>query len=208
MWFCAMSVDIHVSLTNPFSSPQVYDFYYRLGVYGFAAFMATILVAMTPIQYGVSTDPMIWVRDQSGKINWTKIGMFYMFIPFIYAYGMTILIWARWQIHRGLEDTLKARKYSVNKQSRCKFTPILIPTPTLFHPLSNQHVSTIQSLLCFMKTVYVNIFSVIFLLIIYPIDVIGYFCFYAVLYSFQFVTYLKEDFNAYHISKVSCRIIL
>ena len=120
LWFCAMSVDIHVSLTNPFSSPQVYDFYYRVGVHGFAALMATILVAMDPIQYGVSTDPMIWVRDQAGRINWTKIGMFYMFIPFIYAYGLTILIWARWQIHRGLEDTLKARKYSVNKQSRCK----------------------------------------------------------------------------------------
>lgn len=120
LWFAALAVDIHVSLTNPFSSHRVYDMYYRIFVYTFSGIMATILVSVMPIQYGVSTDPMIWVRDQAGQVNWTKIAMFYMFVPFIYSYGAVILVWARWQIHRGLEETLQMRKYSVSKLTRCK----------------------------------------------------------------------------------------
>eukprot|EP01039_Chlorochromonas_danica_P006594 gene6594-7287_t len=149
LWFASLAVDIHVSLTNPFSSHQAYDHYYLVFVYGVAAMMATILVSITPIQYGVSTDPMIWVRDQTGTVNWMKIGMFYMFIPFLYLYAGVVLVWARWQIRRGLEETLKMRQYSVSKLSHY---------------------------------------------------VLGYFCFYAVLYCIQFVTYLKEDFNAYDVS--------
>lgn len=120
LWFAALAVDIHVSLTNPFSSHREYDRYYRIFVYTLSSLMATILVSVSPIQYGVSTDPMIWVKDQTGQINWMKIGMFYMFIPFIYIYGAIVLVWARWQIHRGLEETLKMRKYSVSKLTRCK----------------------------------------------------------------------------------------
>ena len=113
-------MDIHVSLTNPFSSYKMYDFYYSVLVFGMAALTATILVGIVPIQYGLSTDPMIWVKDKENqKNNWTKVGMFYSYLTVIYFYCGVIAVWARWQIHRGLEETLKARKYSVSKQTSC-----------------------------------------------------------------------------------------
>jgi hypothetical protein len=120
IWFAVLSVDIHVSLTNPFSSHLVNDKYYTALVCFIGGLTATLLVCIRPIQYGLSTDPMIWVKDQKDSVNWTKMLMFYIWLPFIYTYCAVIALWARWQIHRGLEDTLKMRKYSVSKQTRCK----------------------------------------------------------------------------------------
>lgn len=121
LWFAVLSVDIHMSLTNPFSSYKMNDFYYSVFVFSMAMLTATILVSITPIQYGLSTDPMIWVKDKNNQTNWTKIGFFYLYLTVIYIYCGVIAVWARWQIHRGLEETLKARKYSVSKQTSCKW---------------------------------------------------------------------------------------
>jgi hypothetical protein len=132
IWFLCLSVDIHVSLTNPFSSHLINDVYYSITSFGVGIFTATLLVLIRPLQYGLSTDPMVWVRDQKDSVNWTKVGMFYAYLPFIYLYCGTIAIWARWQIHRGLEETLKMRKYSVSKQTRCKKEQIKHWKVTLF----------------------------------------------------------------------------
>jgi hypothetical protein len=122
LWFWVLSVDIHISLTNPFSNSIANSVGYSALVFGIAAFTATILVSISPIQYGLSSDPMIWVKDQKNHTNWMKIGMFYIFLPFIYVYCGVIAVWARWQIHRGLEMTLQKRKYSVSKQTACKLS--------------------------------------------------------------------------------------
>jgi hypothetical protein len=143
LWFAVLSVDIHMSLTNPFASYASNDKMYLLGVFGMAMLTATILVSVTPIQYGLSTDPMIWVKDSHSTINAMKIGMFYIYMPLIYFYCGVIAVWSRWQISRGLEDTLRMRKYSVSKQTRCtwlelvciyiyKSTPVLNLTPIVF----------------------------------------------------------------------------
>lgn len=121
LWFAVFSMDIHVSLTNPFASYAVNDKYYLFFVFGISAITATILVSITPIQYGLSTDPMIWVKDKQNETNWTKVGMFYIYLTFIYIYCGIIAVWSRWQIHRGLEETLRMRQYSVSKQTRCKY---------------------------------------------------------------------------------------
>lgn len=122
LWFWVLSVDIHVALTNPFSNTISNSYFYSGIVLGIAALTATILVTILPIQYGLSSDPMIWVRDKRNATNWTKIGMFYLFVPMIYIYCGVVAIWARWQINRGLEATLQKRKFSVEKQTTCKIT--------------------------------------------------------------------------------------
>lgn len=127
LWFWVLSVDIHVALTNPFSNNISNSARYSALVLGTAAVTATILVNIKPIHYGLSSDPMIWVKDQKNATNWTKVGMFYAFLPLIYVYCGAVAIWARWQIRRGLEVTLQKRKYSVRKQTACKhvFLPII-----------------------------------------------------------------------------------
>lgn len=118
LWFGVLSLDIHISLTNPFTSHKMNKIYYRLGVFSISFIMATILVSIVPIQYGLSTDPMIWVHDQD-EVAWTKYAMFYSFMVVIYVYCGYIALHARYQIHKGLEETLERRKYSVSKQTRC-----------------------------------------------------------------------------------------
>jgi len=120
LWFGVLSADIHLSLTNPFSSHQANAIYYSLFVYTIAIVMACILAGMVPIKYGLSTDPMIWVHDQKGKTNYVKVGMFYIYMFFIYLYCGYIAWWSRNQISKGLEDTLRVRKYSVSKQTKCE----------------------------------------------------------------------------------------
>lgn len=126
LWFWVLSVDIHVALTNPFSNNIANSMFYTIIVLGTAAVTATILVSVTPVQYGLSSDPMIWVKDQrAGSTNWMKVCMFYLFLPFIYLYCGGIAVFARWQINRGLEATLEKRYYSVRKQTVCKFFALL-----------------------------------------------------------------------------------
>lgn len=113
-----MSVDIHLNLTNPFSSPKVYDRRYKISIFGFAFITAVILVLISPIQYGLSSDPMIWVADGDVMPNWTKTFMLYVYLPFIYLYSGIVVIWARNLIHGGLQETLKKRKYMLSKATR------------------------------------------------------------------------------------------
>ena len=122
LWFGVLSLDIHLSLTNPFSSYTTYAPYYTSAVYLVAIGVATIFVSVVPIQYGVSVEPMIWVNvyadEEEGR--YTKVAVFYSFMTAIYLYSGFMVIWARNQIHKGLEETLAIRKYSVSKQTRCK----------------------------------------------------------------------------------------
>ena len=122
LWFAVLSVDIHQSLVNPFTSYQVNAQNYTLGVYGIAIFVATVFVSVVPIQYGLSVDPMIWVNNYHNPDAGlgVKFAIFYVFMIIIYFYSGTTAIWARFQIHKGLEDTLAVRKYSISKQTRCK----------------------------------------------------------------------------------------
>lgn len=129
LWFAVLSVDIHQSLANPFSSYQVNAQNYTLAVYVVAIFVATVLVSVKPIQYGLSVDPMIWVNNYANQNVGlgVKFAIFYVFMIIIYFYCGTTAIWARIQIHKGLEDTLAVRKYSISKQTRCKY---LFPSRT------------------------------------------------------------------------------
>ena len=121
LWFAVMSIDIHQSLTNPFTSYQINSWYYTTGVYAISALVATIFVSVVPIQYGLSVDPMIWVNvyNNPSEGRWTKFAIFYVFMIVIYMYCGITAYWARHQIHRGLEETLAVRKYSISKQTRC-----------------------------------------------------------------------------------------
>jgi hypothetical protein len=122
LWFAVMSMDIHQSLANPFTSFQSSSWFYTAGVYGVATLVATIFVGIVPIQYGLSVDPMIWVNDYNNAQNgrWTKFAVFYVFMIIIYMYCGVTAVWARHQIYKGLEDTLAVRKYSISKQTRCE----------------------------------------------------------------------------------------
>lgn len=122
LWFAVLSVDIHQSLANPFTSYQVNAQYYTFGVYFIAIFVATVFVSVVPIQYGLSVDPMIWVNNYQNQDDGlgVKFAVFYVFMILIYFYSGTTAIWARSQIHKGLEDSLAVRKYSISKQTRCK----------------------------------------------------------------------------------------
>lgn len=122
LWFAVMSIDIHQSLTNPFTSYTINYQYYTTGVYSIAILVATVFVSIIPIQYGLSVDPMIWVNvyDNPSNGRWTKFAIFYIFMVIIYMYCGVTAIWARNQIHKGLEETLAVRKYSISKQTRCK----------------------------------------------------------------------------------------
>lgn len=122
LWFAVLSIDIHQSLSNPFNSYHINSWYYTTFVYGLAILVATIFVSVVPIQYGLSVDPMIWVNDYNNSQNgrWTKFAVFYVFMIIIYMYCGVTAVWARHQIHKGLEETLAVRKYSISKQTRCK----------------------------------------------------------------------------------------
>ena len=136
LWFAVLSLDIHLSLTNPFTSYVTNSKYYTAAVYIVAFTTATIFVSVVPIQYGLSVDPMIWVSvyDNGEDRLTTKFALFYSFMILIYFYCGVMVIWARTQIHKGLEETLAVRKYSVSKQTRCKcgvcFVVCLLVTST------------------------------------------------------------------------------
>jgi hypothetical protein len=121
LWFAVLSIDIHQALANPFTSYQINAWYYTVGVYSIAALVATVFVSVVPIQYGLSVDPMIWVNVYNNPSDgrWTKFAIFYVFMIIIYMYCGITAIWARNQIHKGLEETLAVRKYSISKQTRC-----------------------------------------------------------------------------------------
>eukprot|EP01038_Epipyxis_sp_PR26KG_P007138 gene7138-9739_t len=120
LWFGVLSLDIHIALTNPFTSYRINAVFYTRTVYILSIITATILVVVVPIQYGVSSDPMIWIADEVdivNKANVTKVMMFYLWMILIYGYCGYIAVWAKYQISKGLEETLKMRQYSVNKQT-------------------------------------------------------------------------------------------
>jgi len=122
LWLCVLSMDIHISLTNPFVSYSTNVIYYNGLVYGLSIFTATLLVIVRPVQFGLSSEPMIWINSSTvhGFFAWTKIAFFYVFIFFILTYSIVIAFWARGQIHKGLQETLAIRLYSVNKQTTCE----------------------------------------------------------------------------------------
>lgn len=121
LWFGVLSLDIHVALSNPFTSYDLNANTYTAVVYFLAITTATILVCLVPIKYGISTDPMIWIEDQRfATVNITKLLLFYVFMFLIYSYSLFVSIWARYQISKGLEDTLSMRQYSVRKQTICE----------------------------------------------------------------------------------------
>lgn len=124
LWLCVLSMDIHISLTNPFVSYSTNVMYYNGLVYGLSIFTATLLVIVRPVQFGLSNEPMIWINSSAldGFFAWTKIAFFYVFIFFILSYSIVIAFWARGQIHKGLQETLAIRLYSVNKQTTCEYS--------------------------------------------------------------------------------------
>ncbi len=123
LWLCVLSMDIHISLTNPFVSYSTNVIYYNGLVYGLSIFTATLLVIVRPVQFGLSSEPMIWINSSTSNnfITLTKIAFFYVFIFFILTYSIVIAFWARGQIHKGLQETLAIRLYSVNKQTTCEY---------------------------------------------------------------------------------------
>ena len=210
LWFAAISLDIHVSLTNPFSSHKSNMAKYRLMVYGIAFLTATALVSIRPLQYGLSVDPMVWitVKSDTADVNWMKLGIFYVFMGAIYVYCAYIGWWARSQIHKGLETTLLARKYTVSKQTRCKFN----------HLSSNIHYVYLLEIVlldpaCPTITsgtaVTANITTIIVTaaviasvttpsppadLIVYCVsDVLGYLAFWTLVFVLQFVNYVDTS---------------
>lgn len=174
LWFGVLSVDIHMSLTNPFASYTTYANYYAIAVYAIALFTATLLVCIVPIQYGLSPDPMLWVNVDvsSTKVNWTKIFLFYSFMGVIYLYCGYMAWWARSQIYKGLKETLSMRTYSVNKQTNCKY---------LF------------------RLFYKRITSY---MLLQHLDVIGYFLFWTLVFVLQFLNYCKATLNDGFFSEV------
>lgn len=121
LWFAAMSIDIHISLTNPFSCYQINFKRYQVMVYGLGILTATVLVLFEPREYGLSSEPMIWV-DVAGehqRTNFMKIFMFYSWMVVMFLYCARIAYWSRLQIYKGLEATLLTRKYTVSKLTRC-----------------------------------------------------------------------------------------
>lgn len=184
LWFAVLSIDIHLSLTNPFSSHKANAMYYTGFVYSVAILMAVILVSMVPIRYGLSTDPMIWVHDEEDMTNNVKIAMFYCYMFVIYLYCGFIAWWAHNQISKGLEDTLRVRKYSVSKQTKCQHSIFVVVAATV------------------LRYSFLKLFS------FYPsilTDVIGYFIFWTLVFVFEFLNYLKTDFDWNFMSDVSDR---
>lgn len=121
LWLAVLSMDIHVALTNPFTSYAANANKFKMWVYGLAITTATVLVCYDPIQYGLSNEPLIWIQVRDETFNLAKILCFFVFMFVIYTYSAFICVWARNQIYKGLEETLIARRYSVRKQTICKF---------------------------------------------------------------------------------------
>ncbi|KAJ1387212.1 hypothetical protein B484DRAFT_409960 [Ochromonadaceae sp. CCMP2298] len=61
---------------------------------------------------------MIWVTTSTVEARWTKFWIFYLWMVIIYVYSVGMVLWARSQIYKGLEETLASRKYQVSKQTR------------------------------------------------------------------------------------------
>jgi hypothetical protein len=120
LWFAVLSANVHVALTNPFVPTAVTAVNATIFVYAFSILVATILVVIVPIKYGLSSDPMIWILDANSSFAATKFYFFYMFMILIYIYAAVVSIWARNQVSKGLEESLATRKLTVSKQTRCQ----------------------------------------------------------------------------------------
>ncbi|KAJ1434309.1 hypothetical protein B484DRAFT_394084, partial [Ochromonadaceae sp. CCMP2298] len=92
LWFGVLSLDIQISLTNPFTSYLTNKMYYTLGVYSFSFVCATLLVSLRPLQYGLSYDPMIWVTTSTMEARWTKFWIFYLWMVIIYVYSVGMVL--------------------------------------------------------------------------------------------------------------------
>lgn len=131
MWFCVLSRDIHLTITNPFTSYKLQSVRYSIFVFTWALGTASVLMIIGNKQegYGLSSDAIIWIRDQvaenvgTTEINFSKIFLFYFWMSIIYTYSLYVLIFATQRIRRGLQSTLQARLETVKRASACKQRP-------------------------------------------------------------------------------------
>lgn len=111
LWFLVLTMDLHLAITNPFTSYKLNAFRYQFLVYGGSLSMAIILVLHGPSFYGLSSDSSCWIQDSDSSTfgNWPKVYLFYIFMVFIYAYCLYVVLFVFRRLNQGLSDTLTTR---------------------------------------------------------------------------------------------------
>jgi hypothetical protein len=110
LWFLVLTMDLHLAITNPFTSYKLNALRYHILVYGGSLGMGFVLLLAGDKVYGLSSDSSCWIQDVDGaKKQFPKVYFFYIFMIFIYAYCLYVVLFVFRRLKHGLSDTLKTR---------------------------------------------------------------------------------------------------
>lgn len=128
--FLAISVDLRLAYTNPFSSYKHNKFYFASFVILGALFTSLCLLAMGPRVYGYDEHGVVWIQDSRATLamNWPKFMLYYLIVTCIYSYSL----WANFQFYRsnekGLSVTISNRLSIMNRSKRFVLGHIAVDT--------------------------------------------------------------------------------
>lgn len=117
LWYFVLSRDIHMAITNPFSSYQLVEWQFTVGVFSLSLLTGLILLSLGPNVFGLTSDPMIWIQNDHITEQYL---LFNIWLYAIYAYSFLVVWFTRRQIRKGLQSSLKARLMLVNRAMSCK----------------------------------------------------------------------------------------
>jgi len=107
-WLLTISVDLILSLTNPFSSYKLNLRRYHIVVWTSGAIISGVLLDSDHCQ-DVFSDGICWIDASFECI----LGFYLFWIVLFYAASICVVLFSAWRISRGLESTYSTRKACV-----------------------------------------------------------------------------------------------
>lgn len=137
--FLAISLDLRMAYTNPFSSFQQNRVYYAVYIFLSSLLGALVLILCGPQVYGLASEGVVWIQTKRipygaeyyAEPNYPKFFLFYFPLILIYVY----CIWANFQYYRshtkGFSQTLSNRIKIMQRSKRFTLSFLAYDTLTL-----------------------------------------------------------------------------
>lgn len=107
-WLLTISVDLILSLTNPFSSYKTNLRRYHAVVWSSGAIISGVLLDSNHCQ-DIFSDGICWIDTSFECI----LGFYLLWIVLFYATSICVVVFSAWRISRGLQSTYSTRKACV-----------------------------------------------------------------------------------------------
>ena len=123
LWIFILSLDLYISLTNPFSSYKNNVKRYQIAAFASTVAISTVLVAQGSCQGSIFKEGVCWIRVASvlSPCIW---GFFFVWCCIFYVSSMGVVAFAFTRLRSGLEITYETRKSCVSDSSIVVFSYI------------------------------------------------------------------------------------